>query len=140
MLIATSITQWIIRLTGLTQVVLGVMFWNRRALELIHVHIMIGMTFVIALLVAIGLATRAGLQRSLVVMAVAYAIIVPVFGYLHPRLLPRSAHWIIQALHLAIGLGAMAIAARLGGYTRRRRAGRAETESGARAGRRIAEA
>jgi hypothetical protein len=128
MLIATAITQWIIRLTGVTQVVLGVFFWNRRALELIHLHMMIGMVFVIALLVTTGLAARAGLKPVRVLLAAAYAVAIPVFGYIHPRLLPGSEHWIIQVLHLTVGLAAMVMAARLAAYIGDRRRGGAEAE------------
>jgi hypothetical protein len=119
MLIATSLAQWAIRVTGVTQLVLGVLFWDRRALALIPVHMLVGMIFVSALLVTVGLAARAGLARARTSLLVAYTVAIPIFGYFHPRLLPGSAHWVVQVLHLAVGLGAMVIAARLAKYIRR---------------------
>ena len=120
MSITTSIAQWIIRLTGATQVVLGVLFWNRRVLALIPLHMLVGMMFVLALLLTAGLAARAGLAPARVALVMAYAVMIPAFGYFHPRLLIGPFHWIVQVLHLAIGVAAMVIAARLATYIRRR--------------------
>jgi hypothetical protein len=132
MLIATALAQWVIRVTGVTQLVLGLLFWNRRALALIHVHMLVGMLFVLALLVTAGLAARAGLARSIVALVVTYALAIPIFGYFHPRLFPGSVHWVVQLLHLAVGLGAMVIAAKLAKYIRRHRRKTLAPEAGVR--------
>jgi hypothetical protein len=121
MQIATSITQWVVRLAGVTQVVLGVLFWSGRAYELLPLHMLIGMLFVIGLWVLAGLAGWAGLKMRWVLLAVSWGIVIPVFGIVHPRLLPGPGHWVIRVVHLLIGLAAMVIAARLAGYIRLRR-------------------
>jgi hypothetical protein len=115
-----SVAGWGVRLTGMTQVLLGILFWTGHALPLIGLHMLIGMTFVIALLVLVVVAARSGLRLPLVLLAAGYSLFVPVFGMMHARLLPGPGHWIIQAAHLLVGFGAMLIAARLGGFVRLR--------------------
>jgi len=64
MLTATSVTLAAVRLTGVTQVLLGLLFWTGRALPLVPVHMAIGLTFVLALWVLSGLAARARAGRG----------------------------------------------------------------------------
>jgi hypothetical protein len=104
----------------MTQVLLGILFWTGHALPLVGLHMLIGMTFVIALLVLVAAAARSGLRLPLVLLAAGYSLFVPVFGRMHARLLPGPGHWIIQVVHLLVGFGAMLIAARLGGFVRAR--------------------
>jgi hypothetical protein len=115
-----SVAGWVVRLTGMTQVVLGILFWTGHALPLVGLHMMIGMAFVLALLVLVVGAARSGLRLPLVLLAAGYALFVPAFGMAHARLLPGPGHWIIQVAHLLVGVGAMLIAARLGGFVRAR--------------------
>src|SRR5918994_4253630 len=119
-----SVAGWVVRLTGMTQVLLGILFWTGHALPLVGLHMLIGMALVIALLVLVVVAARSGLRLPLVVLAAGYSLFVPVFGITHPRLLPGPGHWIIQVAHLLAGFGAMLIAARLGGFVRARTRGR----------------
>jgi hypothetical protein len=121
MQLATSIAQWVVRLTGVTQVTLGLLFWSGRAYTLLPLHMLIGMVFVIGLWVLAGLAGRSGLRMRWVPLAVSWGIVVPAFGIVHPRLLPGPDHWIVRVIHLLIGVAAMVIAAKLAGYVRRRR-------------------
>ena len=108
-------------MAGATQVVLGLLFWSGRAYALLPLHMLIGMTLVIALWVLAGLAARAGLRSRWVLAALTWGIIVPAFGVIHPQLLPGAAHWVVRIIHLLIGVAAMVIAMRLAGYIRSRR-------------------
>ena len=136
MMTLTSIALWTVRVTGPTQVALGILFWMNRSLTLLPLHMAIGMVFVLALLVLAGIAAWAGLHRALVLAAVAWSVLVPAFGILQVRLLPGPAHWIVEATHLLIGIVAMVAAARLARYIRSHPRG--STESVAGAGRRDA--
>jgi hypothetical protein len=115
-----SVAGWVVRLTGVTQVLFGILFWTGHALPLVGLHMAIGMAFVLALLVLVVVAARSGLRLPLVLLAAGYSLFVPVFGMTHARLLPGPGHWIIQMAHLLVGFGAMFIAARLGGFVRAR--------------------
>ena len=117
---ATIIAQWIVRLTGVTQVALGLLFWTNRALTLVPLHMAIGLTFVLSVWALAGLAARAGVRRGLVVLAALWGILVLGLGITHGRLLPGPAHWIVKVLHLLVGIAAMALAARLAARLRNR--------------------
>jgi len=114
---ATTIVRTLIRLTGLVQVVLGVLFWTGNARGLIALHMLLGFVLVLSLWVMAALAARAGVQPGLVALAVVWGLVVPVLGLTQDRLLPGSVHWLVQVLHLLVGLGAIgqgeALAARI---------------------------
>jgi hypothetical protein len=118
MMTLTSIAQWIVRLTGPTQVVLGLLFWTGRALTLLPLHMLIGMLFVLGLLVLAGLAAWAGLRWRLVLPTVALGVVIPLFGIVQSRLLPGPGHWVVKLAHLLIGIVAMVVAARLARFIR----------------------
>ena len=117
---ATTIVQWVVRLTGMTQVALGLLFWTDRALTLVPLHMAIGITFVIAGWVLAGLAARSGVRPGFVAPAALWGIVVLGLGMTQGRLLPGPAHWIVKVLHLLVGIAAMALAARLGARIRAR--------------------
>ena len=118
MMTLTNIAQWIVRLTGPTQVVLGLLFWTGRALTLLPLHMLMGMLFVLAYLVLAGLAAWAALRPALVVLTVAWGLVIPAFGIIQSRLLPGPAHWVVKLAHLLIGIVAMIVAARLARFVR----------------------
>lgn len=118
---ATTVAQWVVRLTGVTQVVLGLLFWTGRALTLVPVHMAVGLTFVLALWALAGLGARAGAGSGRVILVALWGMLVLGLGVTQTRLLPGPAHWIVQVLHLLVGIAAMALAARLAGQIRTRR-------------------
>jgi hypothetical protein len=109
----TSIAHWVVRLTGATQVVLGLLFWTGRARMLLPLHMLIGMMFMLALWALAVLAALSGLRWALVLLTVGWGLLVPSFGMIQTRLLPGPGHWVVQVVHLLIGLVAMFVAARL---------------------------
>jgi hypothetical protein len=110
---ATTVAQNIVRVTGVIQIILGLTFWTGNLQSLIPLHMLIGLILVISLWVLAGLGARAGVGAGLVVLAVVWGLIVPVLGVMQTSLLPGSAHWVIQVLHLLVGLGAIGLAERL---------------------------
>src|SRR5215208_3652084 len=117
---ATTVVQWIVRLTGMTQVALGLLFWTDRALTLVPVHMAVGLTFVLAVWALAGLAARAGVRPGPVVVTALWGILVLALGITQGRLLPGPAHWVVEVLHLLVGFAAMALAARLAAQLRTR--------------------
>lgn len=104
---AITITHTLVRLTGLIQIVLGVLFWTGNALNLIPIHMLVGLVLVLSLWTLAILAARAGLQLSFVVLALVWGLVVVVFGLTQTQLLPGPFHWVIEVLHLLVGLGAI---------------------------------
>ena len=110
---AMAMTQMLVRLTGLISVILGVLLWTGRALALIPQHMFIGVVFVLSLWVLAALAARAGVSSPFIVTVVLWGVLVLVLGLMQRQLLVGDAHWVIQVLHLLIGLGAIRQAEKL---------------------------
>ncbi len=118
--------QWISRIAGiigLLALILGLLFWIAH-IDLISIHRVFG--FLVALgLLALGIvfvSTR-GL-RVLGIVGIVYAFILPAFGLTQMFILVGSLHWLIQAAHLLVGIGALALLGIMGArYTRLKMAG-----------------
>ena len=119
----TAITtlQMLIRITGLTQIVLGLAFWSGNLLTLIPIHMLIGFVLVLALWVLAILAARSGVKMGFVVLALVWGLIVPVLGIMQMQLLPGAAHWVIEVIHLLVGLVAMGLSERLATMSKQNR-------------------
>jgi hypothetical protein len=109
----TLIAQMLVRITGLIQVVLGVLFWLGLATSLVVVHIFSGLVFVASLWLLAFAALRTRTQPGLATLTVLYGALMVGLGIYQGALLPGPAHWVVQAVHLLVGLGGMGIAQRL---------------------------
>ncbi len=116
---ATTVAQMLVRASGLLLIVLGVLFWTGNALSLIPLHMLLGLVLVLSLWTLAVIAARAGVSRGLVALAIVWGLVVLALGITQTRLLPGSAHWVIQVLHLLVGLGAMGQAEGLAARIRR---------------------
>ena len=102
-----------IRAVWLVQLVLGVLFWTGNALGLVDLHQLLGILLVLALWTQAVLAARAGVEPRLVAVAAVWGLIVPIVGLTQTNLLNGSAHWVIQVIHLLLGIGLLAMAENL---------------------------
>jgi hypothetical protein len=102
-----TIARGIVRLTAIVQIVLGVLFWTDNATDLVPLHQTVGIILVLALETLVAAGARAGVDRRLVVIAGIWGVVVVVLGYSQESLLAGSAHWVIEVLHLLVGLGAI---------------------------------
>ena len=102
-----------IRVVGVVQLALGLAFWTGNALGLVDLHQLLGILLVLALWTQAALAYRAGVPAGMVAAAVVYGLIVPIVGLTQRELLPGSAHWLIQVLHLLLGVGLLGVAENL---------------------------
>ena len=112
---AATYLRMLTRLTGAIQIVLGVLFWSGYALSLISIHMLVGLTLVLGLWALSWLAAASGASLGSVVLAVAWGMVVPVLGLTQTQLLPGSDHWVIQVVHLLVGLGAIGMAELMAG-------------------------
>ena len=102
-----------IRVVWVVQLVLGVLFWTGNALGLVDLHQLLGILLVLGLWTMAALAHRAGVPASLVAGAALWGLIVPIVGLTQRELLAGSAHWVIQVIHLLLGIGLLALAENL---------------------------
>ena len=110
---AVNVFRWIIRVTGLIQIVLGVFFWTRHALSLVPVHMLVGLILVLALWSLAGFALRGGMSVPGVFGAFALGALVLWLGITQAGMLVGRWHWVIQVLHLLLGLGAIRVGEQL---------------------------
>jgi len=107
-MIAVRIIVWIGRIAGLGALLLGLLFWIAN-IDFISIHILFGLAVAIALLaLSIVMVFTRG-TRVLGVIGIVYALILPVFGLRQATLLVGNIHWLIQAVHLLVGIGALAL-------------------------------
>jgi len=102
-----------IRALGVVQLVLGIIFWTGNALGLVDLHQLIGILLVLGLWTQAAMAHRAGVPGGLVAGAAVYGLLVPIVGLTQRDLFPGSAHWVIQVVHLLLGLGLLGLAENL---------------------------
>src|SRR5947209_4525179 len=121
MQIATTVAHMLVRVIGVIVIILGVLFWTGNALTLIPLHMLLGFVLVLSLWVLAVLAARAGVQPGFVALAIVWGLIVLILGLTQTQLLPGAAHWVIQVLHLLVGLGAIGQAEGLAARIKSRR-------------------
>ncbi len=114
-----AVMQWVVRLTGLALIVLGLTFWAGRAHSLIPLHMLLGLVLVVALWVLAGVAARAGASSGMVALAFLWGLVVLGLGMTQARILVGSAHWIVQVVHLLVGVAAMGMAEGLAARVKR---------------------
>jgi hypothetical protein len=102
-----TIARSLVRLTAIIQIVLGVLFWTGNATGLIDLHQFSGIIMVLSLEVLVFAAARAGVDRRLVLIAGIWGVLVVALGLSQDNLLQGSAHWVIEVLHLLVGLAAI---------------------------------
>ncbi len=108
-MIIVRIIRGIAGVAGLGTLTLGLLFWITQ-IDIVIVHIAFGLTFALSLLVLSIVAVFTRRMRLLGAVGIVYALILPVFGLTQATLLVGSLHWLIQAAHLLVGLGALALA------------------------------
>jgi len=120
-MVITRIIQIVLGIAGLGALLLGLLFWIA-AIDLISIHMLFGLivTLIILVMRIIAVSTRG--IRIWGIAGIVYAFIVPIFGLTQSSILIGNLHWLIQTLHLLVGLGALALtgimAARYGALKR----------------------
>ncbi len=124
------IVRGLVSLLGLALVVLGVLFWTGRALGLLPVHMLLGALFVVCLWVLVGLALSARAGATFTLGVFVWSLIVLWLGMMQLRLLPGSRHWIVQVVHLLVGVIAIGLGHALAGRILRFTGGARQSPSG----------
>lgn len=115
---AVAAAQWTVRVAGLIALVLGLVLWVGEPSGLRPIHMLVGVVLVVGLVLLAVLGLRAGIGPVLPTVAIAWAIVVPVFGMSQETILPGDMHVVVEVSHLLVGIVAIgigeAIAARIG--------------------------
>ncbi len=115
----------IVRIGVLIQLVSGIIFWTGHADSFQTAHTLIGILVVLALW-TLGIAQ--GLQGGSFGLALATFVVgflLTLVGLFQKQWLVDSNHWIIQVIHLLLGLSAIGLAEMIGARYRRMTANKA---------------
>lgn len=113
------IALMIVRIGVLIELALGILFWTGNADSLQIVHIVIGILVVLSLW-TMGIAQ--GLQGGSFGLALATFVLgflLALLGLFQKGWLVEQYHWVIQVIHLLLGLSAIGLAEMIGGRYRR---------------------
>jgi hypothetical protein len=99
-----------LRVCGSLAVLLGVLFWLGYVDSLIPLHIALGVLVTFSLW---GAGILVGIEKGgsvgLMIGALVLSLVVMLFGLNQTVLLPGSLHWMVQAIHLLLGIAAVAL-------------------------------
>ncbi len=117
MVVRTSLM--IVRIGVLIELVLGILFWTGNADSLQIVHIVIGILVVLSLW-TLGIAQGlAGGSFGLALATFVVGFLLALFGLFQKGWVVGPNHWVIQVIHLLLGLATIGLAEMIGGRYRR---------------------
>jgi hypothetical protein len=117
-----TISHMLVRLSGVLLLILGLLIWTEPSLfYLVNVHMLLGIVLVLSMWVLAAVSVRAGVPIGLAAGVAVAGLVVVVLGVTQRSLLPGSSHWVIQVVHLLIGMAAVGSAEAIGGRLRRHR-------------------
>jgi hypothetical protein len=123
MLKLTRISRWILRLGGIFQLATGLLAWAGLVQTWTPQHMQVGVLFTLAFWLLALMGGFCDVQARLVGLGMVWGLVVMVLGFSQTTLLEGSAHWVIQLLHLLVGVVAMGLGEALAGGIVRARGG-----------------
>ncbi|HEV7236046.1 MAG TPA: hypothetical protein VGN15_07700 [Ktedonobacteraceae bacterium] len=112
-MITTRTIQIIAGVAGLGALTLGLLFWIAN-IDLLNIHMLLGLIVALTLLVMSIIAVSTRGMRIWGIVGIIYAVIVPIFGLRQATLLIGDLHWLIQVLHMLVGIGAIVLTGIMG--------------------------
>ncbi len=114
------VSSMVLRIAALAALVLGIIFWTGNADNLQIVHIVLGFLVVISVWVlGIAQGVRRGGSFGLALATFVVGFLVLLVGLFQTRWLTGSNHWVIQVIHLILGLSAISLGEMIGARYRR---------------------
>jgi hypothetical protein len=104
------IASIVLSLAGLLALALGLLFWTGAALNLVSMHMLLGLLAVGALLViGVGQALSTGGSWLLAICALVVGVLMLFIGMNQASLMVGELHWVIRVIHLVLGLLTIAL-------------------------------
>jgi hypothetical protein len=99
------IASAVLTLAGLLALILGLLFWTGIAVNLMQMHMLLGLLAVGALwVIAIGQAFAKAGSWIIAACALVVGAAIIVLGMTQAALMAGEHHWVIQVIHVALGL------------------------------------
>jgi hypothetical protein len=122
MSMTATVAQWVVRITGVLALILGLLLWTGDVpLSLIPVHILLGVVLVLALWLLAATGAQQGVPLGMCIGVAVLGLITLAFGLTQRGMLPDGTHWIIQGIHLILGMVTVGSGEMIGGRLRRLR-------------------
>lgn len=100
----------VLTLAGVLALLLGLLIWSGVAVNMISMHMLLGLLAVGALwVVGIAQAAAAGGSWTLAGAAVMVGALTAVFGWYQSSLLLGDFHWVAQVIHLFLGIATIGL-------------------------------
>lgn len=104
------ISSVVLSLSGLFALILGLLSWTHRASNLGPLHMLLGLLVVVTLcVIGIGQVFASSGSWLMAACAVIIGALVLILGMIQTSLMVGELHWIIQVIHLLLGLSAIGI-------------------------------
>ena len=104
------IASIVLRVCGALALILGLLFWSGNALGLIPIHILLGILVVLSLwVIGVGQALSRGGSWPIAAGALVLGLLLIVIGMTQSSLMAGSFHWVIQVIHLLLGVLAVGL-------------------------------
>lgn len=115
------ITVMILRISALLALILGILFWTSTGPDfLIPIHMLLGLIVTLSLWVlGFAIGTAKGGSWGLAAGAFILGLLVVIVGLTQQQILVSSGHWVIQVVHLLLGLGAIGLGEMIAGRYKR---------------------
>ena len=110
---ATNVMQILVRVTGTIQIILGVVIWFGVADSYIPIHIVSGIILVLSVWALAFIAVRSGVNLAFAALCFAWGLAAVILGITQEHIIPDEGHWIIQIIHLLVGLALLGLGQRL---------------------------
>ena len=99
------IASVILSFAGLLALILGLLIWTNTGLNLVQMHMALGLLAVCALwIIGIAQAFYGNGSWLLAACALGVGAAMILIGWTQSALMPGAFHWVIQLLHLVLGL------------------------------------
>ena len=110
-----NLLRWCTRIAGLAALVLGMLLWEGKLVGALNLHMTLGaiVAAATAILAVYAISTRARIPLGIV--GLVWAVVTVYVGIAQSQLMPGSNHWIVSAIHLLLGIGAIGLAEALAG-------------------------
>jgi hypothetical protein len=111
--------QMLVRILGAIVLVLGLVFWTGNGLTAVPLHMLLALLLVVCVWALAGLAWVRARAIGLALAGIVLGVLVVWFGYQQTALLPGPNHWLVQVVHLLLGLAVIGVGEMLGGAVRK---------------------
>ena len=116
---AIRVSLMVLRIAVLFNLITGIIFWTGNADPLQIVHIVVGIIAVLALWTLGIMQGLRGSNYGLTAAAIVVGLLLALVGLFQTGWLTGSNHWIIQVIHLLLGIAAIGLGEMIGGRSRR---------------------